>query len=74
LQSTLSGGAFGSGFLSGSFSSVTGSLTSGWGDKGQLIAGIYSGGIGSVIGGGSFIDGARMGAITVGLNHLALRV
>jgi len=24
-----------------------------------------------VIGGGSFIDGARMGAITVGLNHLA---
>ena len=71
LQSELAGGNFGSGFLSGGISSVIGSVTAGAGDAGQLIAGIYSGGIGSLIGGGNFIDGARMGAITVGLNHLA---
>jgi len=71
LQSTLAGGNFKSGFLSGGISSTLGSLTAGWGDAGQLFTGIAGGGIGSVIGGGSFIDGAQMGAITVGLNHLA---
>ena len=70
LQSTLAGGNFKSGFLSGGISSTLGSLTAGWGDAGQLFTGIAGGGIGSVIGGGSFIDGAQMGAITVGLNHL----
>jgi len=39
-----------------------------------LFTGIAGGGIGSVIGGGSFIDGAQMGAITVGLNHLGHQV
>jgi len=73
LQSTLAGGNFKSGFLSGGISSTLGSLTAGWGDAGQLFTGIAGGGIGSVIGGGSFIDGAQMGAITVGLNHLAER-
>jgi len=70
LQSTLAGGNFKSDFLSGGISSTLGSLTAGWGDAGQLFTGIAGGGIGSVIGGGSFIDGAQMGAITVGLNHL----
>ena len=70
IQSWAQGGSFGSGFLSGGVSSGIGSLSSGWSSEAQMLSGIAGGGLASLAGGGNFWDGVKMGAITVGLNHL----
>jgi hypothetical protein len=79
IMSVANGGSFGPGFLSGLASSLTssgvGALLKG-ASRGVVVAGMYgsgalSGGLGSASAGGSFWDGARNGAITAGLNHLA---
>mgnify|MGYP002078799694 CR=1 FL=1 len=71
IQSWAQGGNFGSGFLSGGVSSGIGSATSSWSSEAQMVSGIAGGGLASIAGGGSFWDGAKMGAITMGLNHLS---
>ncbi len=71
LFSTLEGGSFGSGFLSGAISSGVGSsiAAAGGGTLEQIIGGGFSGGIGSVLGGGKFLDGFGSGLGVGLLNH-----
>ena len=69
------GGTFKSGFISGAFSSVVASgiqglhLAKGINVAATVLSGGVTGGLGSVLSGGTFIDGARNGIITAGLNH-----
>lgn len=72
--SVLQGGSFKTGFASGSFSSLSGSITNTATSFGTRIAsaGIY-GGIGSLISGGNFFSGAVQGTIVQALNHEADR-
>jgi RHS repeat-associated protein len=77
-MSSMSGGTFGSGFVSGAFgsfaaagsgallSNIRGPLQS----IGMIGSGAIIGGIGSAIGGGDFWDGFRNGAISSTLNHV----
>ncbi|WP_304064867.1 RHS repeat domain-containing protein [Pedobacter glucosidilyticus] len=78
VMSGMSGGSYGSGFLSGAFGSLaaggTQSLISGVNNQVLQAAGIVAGGalvggILSELGGGNFWDGVRNGAISSGLNH-----
>lgn len=77
VSTTLNGGNFGTGFLSGAASSLVatgmGSLTQTTDKWGQAIGviggGAIAGGVSSSICGGSFWDGFRNGAISSGLNH-----
>ncbi|MEM6316221.1 MAG: hypothetical protein AAF960_01045 [Bacteroidota bacterium] len=69
--SSMGGGNFGSGFLSGVASSGVSSLVGSDNPFIQIAAGGLSGGLGSVAGGGSFLDGFGQGLITSGLNHAA---
>lgn len=70
-------GEFGAGALSGAFGSVFGgtsnSLLKNAGGVlravGTTFSGAISGGFGSVMAGGNFLEGARNGAISAGLNH-----
>jgi RHS repeat-associated protein len=70
------GGTFKSGFISGAFSSVVSSgianlnLPKGAYVAATLAAGGITGGLSSRLSGGTFVDGARNGIITAGLNHL----
>ncbi len=70
------GGTFKSGFISGAFSSVVSSgiatlnLSKGASVAATLAAGGLTGGLSSRLSGGTFVDGARNGIITAGLNHL----
>lgn len=73
-MSALNGGNFESGFLAGALSSWTGSIfgITKWGNS---VGGMYgfsaaAGGIGSLITGGNFWQGAGIGLMTAGLNHL----
>jgi hypothetical protein len=68
------GGTFGSGLLSGSLSSVSGSFTANWGTIGQYGIGATTDALGSAIGGGNFWVGATTGTIVTGLNHLAHQI
>ena len=77
-MNSMTGGDFGSGFLSGSLSSLAatgahgllgGSNSNFVRGAGTIGSGAVAGGVGSVVGGGSFWDGARNGAISSGLNH-----
>src|SRR5207253_2808556 len=52
---------FGSGFLAAGFSSVAGLASSGLSAKGLVISAV-AGGVGSVLGGGKFANGAITGA------------
>jgi hypothetical protein len=70
------GGKFGAGFLSGALSSGISSVVSSvkinnnfWSASFKIASTGLSGGLGSVIGGGNFIDGVRQGLITGTLNH-----
>lgn len=74
--SVVQGGKFKAGALSGALSSIVasgvGNLNTSsklWNSIIRISASGLSGGIGSVIGGGKFIDGVRQGLISGGLNH-----
>ena len=77
VSSTLNGGTFAQGFVSGAASSLVatgmGGLTQDMSKFGQAIGtvggGALAGGVGSTLCGGSFWDGFRNGAISSGLNH-----
>jgi RHS repeat-associated protein len=76
MFSGAQGGTFGSGFLSGALSSGISSAVSSvkidsnfWSASFKIASTGLSGGLGSVIGGGNFIDGVRQGLITGTLNH-----
>ncbi len=69
ISSELSGGSFGSGFLSGAFSSGFGSATSGLGGVGAYAGGAISGGVGSYLGGGNVLAGVGRGLLITALNH-----
>ena len=77
-MSSMSGGTFGSGFVSGAFGSFaaagTGALLQNSSKAVQAIGviggGAAIGGIGSELAGGDFWDGFRNGAISSGLNHV----
>jgi len=71
IQSEISRGSFGQGFLSGGLSS---GISSGIGELGgnsfdQILGGGLSGGIGSVISGGNFFDGFGQGVAVGAFNH-----
>jgi len=74
--SELSGGNFLTGFASGGLGSVAGSGWQAWGGKfassgvGMVAFSAVSGGIGAELTGGNFWQGAGVGAIVAGLNHL----
>ena len=77
VSSTLNGGNFTQGFVSGAVGSLVatgmGGLTQDWGKWGRGIGviggGALAGGVSSSISGGRFWDGFRNGAISAGLNH-----
>jgi RHS repeat-associated protein len=77
MMSEWSGGSYGRGFLAGASGSLIGgassSLLNGTSKAAQaigtVVTGGVAGGLGSVISGGSFWDGARNGLISAGLNH-----
>ena len=77
VSSTLNGGNFTQGFVSGAIGSLVatgmGGLTQDWGKWGRGIGviggGALAGGVSSSISGGRFWDGFRNGAISAGLNH-----
>lgn len=77
LSTSINGGTFAQGFVSGAASSLVatgmGGLTQDMGKLGQAIGtvggGALAGGVGSSLCGGSFWDGFRNGAISSGLNH-----
>ena len=81
-SSAANGGSFESGFVSGALSSAISSaagaafggpstaLGKSLRDVGMVGVGGLTGGLGSVIGGGSFWSGVRQGIITSGLNHV----
>lgn len=77
VSTTLNGGNFANGFISGAASSLVatgmGSLTQNMSSFGKAIGtiggGALAGGISSSISGGNFWDGFRNGAISSGLNH-----
>ena len=74
LMNAVQGGDALAGLVSGGLGSVTGSIMGHVGRGNPLatfFGGTISGGIGSELAGGSFIDGARNGAISSGLNHVA---
>lgn len=79
--SSVTGGSFWSGAASGAFASVAGDLLKApdnamfdfnplRSDTGMLISGAVSGGVGSVLAGGNFWQGAMSGFFVVGFNHL----
>ncbi|WP_419870250.1 RHS repeat-associated core domain-containing protein [Chryseobacterium sp. CT-SW4] len=73
--STVMGGGFANGALSGAFSSLSGDFLQGargfWGtNAGKLVSGIAAGGVGSVLGGGNFWMGAMNGFFVTAFNHL----
>ena len=76
LFSTVQGGNFWSGALSGAFASVAGDLlklapkNSAIGSPaGRFLTGVITGGVGSSLGGGNFWQGAAIGAIVTVFNH-----
>ncbi|ASW74898.1 RHS repeat-associated core domain-containing protein [Chryseobacterium piperi] len=74
--STFNGGNFFNNALSSVFASLTGDLLKGTGgflgsDLGQMLSGITTGGVGSVLGGGNFWEGAMNGFFIIAFNHLA---
>jgi len=79
MMSEMNGGSFGTGALSGAFGSLaaygTSSLLSNANEVlmagGTILSGAAIGGLSSEIEGGSFWDGARNGAISATLNHVA---
>lgn len=73
MMSKAQGVTYGSGFLSGSFSSFSSSAGEALklGAVPMIIVGSVSGGVGSLLGGGNFWDGFKQGLITSGLNHAA---
>jgi len=77
IMSTINGGTYGQGFLSGAAGNLIGggansllqNAGAGWQALGTVGAGALAGGVGAEIMGGNFWDGARNGAISAGLNH-----
>ncbi|MEG0925764.1 RHS repeat-associated core domain-containing protein [Chryseobacterium sp.] len=83
--STFTGGSFWGGALSGAFASLTGDLlkapSDGFfdfnplrSDTGIIITGAISGGIGSVLAGGNFWQGAMNGFFVATFNHVMHRI
>lgn len=69
VSSELSGGGFGSGFLSGAVSSGFGTAFNGLDGIGAYGGGALSGGLSSLAGGGNFWVGAGQGLAVSALNH-----
>jgi RHS repeat-associated protein len=77
IMSAINGGTYAQGFVSGAAASFIASGSSsllqntglGWQTIGTVSSGALAGGIGAEIMGGNFWDGARIGAISAGLNH-----
>ena len=77
IMSTINGGTYGQGFLSGAAGSLIGGGANsllqnaglGWQAIGTVGSGALAGKIAAEIAGGNFWDGARNGAISAGLNH-----
>lgn len=83
--STFSGGSFWSGAASGAFASLTGDLLKApsdalfdfnplRSDTGIIVTGAISGGVGSVLAGGNFWQGAMNGFFVAGFNHVMHRM
>ena len=69
IQSELSGGSFGQGFLSGGVSSGIGSSLDGLGPMAQIGGGGLGGGIGSSLVGANFFSGFGQGIAVGAFNH-----
>ncbi len=76
ILANVQGGKFGAGFLSGSISSIISTSVSSvklnsnfWSVSVKITSSGLSGGLGSLLGGGKFLDGVRQGLISGILNH-----
>ncbi|CAA7386973.1 RHS repeat-associated core domain-containing protein [Chryseobacterium fistulae] len=77
--SAFNGGNFVNNALSAVFASIAGDSLNGAGgffgsDGGQLLTGVTAGGVGSVLGGGNFWQGAMNGFFITAFNHLEHRM
>lgn len=76
VLSSVTGGSFWSGAVSGAFASLSGDLLRGIksgffaSDTGKILTGMTSGGVGSVLAGGNFWEGAMNGFFVTAFNHL----
>jgi len=74
--STISGGNFEQGFVSGALSSIASSAFAGFGGKfaesgaGTMLFGTVAGGVGASLTGGDFFLGAAQGLVVSSLNHV----
>jgi len=75
--STISGGNFEQGFVSGALSSIASSAFQGFGGEfakkgaGTILFGTVAGGVGASLTGGDFLFGAAQGLVVSSLNHVA---
>ncbi|GGH16502.1 hypothetical protein FAZ19_05730 [Sphingobacterium alkalisoli] len=68
--SSINGGSFWTGAITGAASNIIAGATSGISPAGQILTSAVSGGVASGLSGGSFWQGASTGAIVAGANHL----